>query len=67
MCSLRWPVHPGGGASGERVIDPVGAGDAFDAGFLAGLLREYDLEAALKLGARLGATAVGALGDYAGD
>lgn len=51
----------------EKVVDPVGAGDAFDAGFLAGLLREYDLEAALDFGARLGAAAVGALGDYAGD
>lgn len=51
----------------EKVVDPVGAGDAFDAGFLAGLLREYDREAALEFGARLGAAAVGALGDYAGD
>ncbi|MEP6775122.1 MAG: sugar kinase [Chloroflexota bacterium] len=51
----------------EKVVDPVGAGDAFDAGFLAGLLREYDLEAALNFGARLGAAAVGTLGDYAGD
>jgi 2-dehydro-3-deoxygluconokinase len=55
------PAHPV-----ERVIDPVGAGDAFDAGFLAGLLRGYELEQALDLGARLGAAAVGALGDYAG-
>lgn len=51
----------------EEVVDPVGAGDAFDAGFLAGLLGEYNVEAALNLGARLGAAAVGALGDYAGD
>jgi 2-dehydro-3-deoxygluconokinase len=50
----------------DKVVDPVGAGDAFDAGFLAGLLRGYDLEAALGLGARLGAATVGALGDYAG-
>jgi 2-dehydro-3-deoxygluconokinase len=50
----------------ERVIDPVGAGDAFDAGFLAGWLRGYSLEAALDLGARAGAVAVAALGDYAG-
>lgn len=49
----------------ERVIDPVGTDDAFDAGFLAGLLRGYGLEDALELGACLGAATVGALGDYA--
>ncbi len=48
------------------VVDPVGAGDAFDAGFLAGLLRGLPLEEALRLGARLGAECVGQLGDYAG-
>jgi 2-dehydro-3-deoxygluconokinase len=50
----------------ERVIDPVGAGDGFDAGFLAGLLRGDDTPAALALGARVGAASVAALGDYAG-
>ena len=55
------PAHPV-----EKVIDPVGAGDGFDAGFLAGWLRGYDLEAALQLGARVGAAAVSVLGDYAG-
>ncbi len=50
----------------ERVVDPVGAGDGFDAGFLAGWLRGDDLAAALRLGARLGAASVAALGDYAG-
>ena len=59
---IQVPAHPV-----EKVVDPVGAGDAFDAGFLAGLLRQYDLEAALNFGARLGAAAVGTLGDYAGD
>lgn len=59
---IQVPAHPV-----EKMVDPVGAGDAFDAGFLAGLLRQYDLEAALNFGARLGAGAVGALGDYAGD
>lgn len=55
------PAHPV-----ERVVDPVGAGDAFNAGFLAGVLRADTLEEALRLGARLGAATVGALGDYAG-
>jgi len=50
----------------RQVVDPVGAGDAFDAGFLAGWLRGYDLGAALDLGARCGAAAVAALGDYGG-
>jgi sugar/nucleoside kinase (ribokinase family) len=31
----------------KHVVDPVGAGDAVDAGFLAGVLREYGLEDAL--------------------
>lgn len=50
----------------ETVVDPVGAGDAFNAGFLAGVLRGYAVEDALKLGARMGAAAVTALGDYVG-
>jgi 2-dehydro-3-deoxygluconokinase len=49
-----------------RPIDPVGAGDGFDAGFLAGWLRGWDLEECLRLGARVGAASVQALGDYAG-
>lgn len=58
---IRTPARPA-----ARVLDPVGAGDAFDAGFLAGLLRGLAPEEALDLGARLGAAAVAALGDYAG-
>jgi 2-dehydro-3-deoxygluconokinase len=38
-----------------RVIDPVGAGDAFAAGFLAGNLKGMDLEASLALANRCGA------------
>lgn len=49
-----------------RVIDPVGAGDGFDAGFLAGQLRGWGISESLTLGARVGAAAVAALGDYAG-
>lgn len=49
-----------------EVVDPVGAGDGFAAGFLAGWLRGDDLEAALRMGARVGAAAVAVLGDYAG-
>ena len=49
-----------------KVVDSVGAGDGFNAGFLAGLIRKLSLEESLKLGAYVGARAVAALGDYAG-
>jgi 2-dehydro-3-deoxygluconokinase len=49
------------------VIDPVGAGDAFNAGFLAGFLRNYSLEQSLQMGAWLGAQVVESLGDYIAD
>lgn len=49
-----------------KVIDPVGAGDGFDAGFLAGWLRGERMEAMVQLGALVGAGAVAALGDYHG-
>ena len=55
------PAHPV-----EQVIDPVGAGDGFDAGFLAGWLRGASIEELLSSGARIGAAAVEVLGDYAG-
>jgi 2-dehydro-3-deoxygluconokinase len=55
------PAHPV-----EQVIDPVGAGDGFDAGFIAAWLRGWNLEKCLQLGARLGAAAVGVMGDYEG-
>lgn len=50
----------------ETVIDPVGAGDGFNAGFLASWLRGENLEAALRLGAKIGAAAVASAGDYTG-
>ena len=50
----------------EKVIDPVGAGDGFNAGFLSGWLREESIETALRLGARVGAAAVAHASDYAG-
>ncbi len=45
-------------------IDPVGAGDAFDAGFLSGWLRGNTLAESLRLGAQMGAASVATLGDY---
>jgi 2-dehydro-3-deoxygluconokinase len=48
------------------VVDPVGAGDAFCAGFIAGRLDGVDLETALRMGNACGAMAVAATGDQAG-
>jgi len=48
------------------IIDPVGAGDAFCAGFIAGRLDGVDLETALRMGNACGAMAVAAAGDQAG-
>jgi 2-dehydro-3-deoxygluconokinase len=47
----------------ERIVDPVGAGDAFAAGLLSGLLRDYTLQEALGLANRCGALAMLAAGD----
>ena len=47
-------------------IDPTGAGDCFDAGFIAGLLDGLSLDAAARLGNACGALAVGEKGPMAG-
>jgi 2-dehydro-3-deoxygluconokinase len=49
-----------------RVVDPVGAGDAFAAGFLAGRLRGFDLRESLALANRCGGMAVAVPGDIEG-
>ena len=46
------------------VIDPVGAGDAFAAGVVTGLLRGWPLLDGVRLGAVLGARAVTTSGDW---
>ncbi len=48
------------------VVDTVGAGDGFNAGFVAGLLHGYTLPRCLALGARVGAAAVAVTGDWEG-
>jgi 2-dehydro-3-deoxygluconokinase len=58
--SYNVPAHP------VRVVDTVGAGDAFTAGYLSALLDGGDLEARLERGAVLGAFAVSRSGDWAG-
>lgn len=47
-----------------HAVDPVGAGDAFDAGLVAALLRGHPLDRALRTGARLGALATQQPGEH---
>jgi 2-dehydro-3-deoxygluconokinase len=47
-------------------IDPVGAGDGFNAGFLAGILEGHDLATIGKMGAIAGAMATETQGDVEG-
>ncbi|WP_432254167.1 sugar kinase [Streptomyces sp. HNM1019] len=47
-----------------EVVEPVGAGDAFAAGFLAGLLRGGPLTSALRLGHITAGSALGVTGDH---
>jgi 2-dehydro-3-deoxygluconokinase len=49
----------------REVVDPVGAGDAFNAGFLSCRLRGGGMADALRAGNELGAAAVASLGDSA--
>jgi 2-dehydro-3-deoxygluconokinase len=49
-----------------HVLDPVGAGDAFCAGFIAGRLDGADLAAALEMANACGASAAAAAGDQTG-
>lgn len=50
----------------ERVIDPIGAGDAFAAGVLSGLLEELPLEEAVLRGNAMGAMVTMINGDAEG-
>ncbi|MEU4397599.1 sugar kinase [Micromonospora orduensis] len=47
------------------VVEPVGAGDAFAGGYLAGLLRGLDPTRRLRLGHLVAAQALGSIGDNA--
>ena len=59
-----WTEAPA--VAGVTVVDPVGAGDAFCAGYLAGQLEGLDEAAALALGNACGAAVVAVEGDQAG-
>lgn len=50
----------------ERVVDPIGAGDGFAAGFIAGQLKGYDLIKSTELANAVGAFAVTVRGDVEG-
>jgi 2-dehydro-3-deoxygluconokinase len=55
-----------GGAPVAKEVDPVGAGDAFNAGFLAATMRGLDLRDATRCGAWCGARAVEQVGESSG-
>jgi 2-dehydro-3-deoxygluconokinase len=50
----------------KQVVDPIGAGDGFAAGFLSGLIRGWSCRDAVRLGNRVGACAVTVPGDIEG-
>jgi 2-dehydro-3-deoxygluconokinase len=52
--------------AGRRAVDPVGAGDAFNAGLVAGLLENLSLPDVIANAHLCGAAAVGAIGDIEG-
>ncbi len=49
-----------------KVVDTVGAGDAFASGFLTGVLEEQPVEICGRMGAIMGAFAVSSMGDTEG-
>ncbi|TNJ62011.1 sugar kinase [Paenibacillus hemerocallicola] len=50
----------------EHVVDTVGAGDGFCAGFIAGLLKQYTHVEAVRIGNLIGSMVVQAHGDWEG-
>lgn len=50
----------------SQVIDTVGAGDGFNAGWITGMLMGWSMERAIALGAVVGAFAVSSSGDSSG-
>ncbi len=58
--AVRLPAHP------AKVVDTIGAGDAFNSGFLCGILEGKGIEACGRLGTIMGALAVSSYGDIEG-
>ncbi len=48
--------------SSKKLVDPTGAGDAWRAGFLTGVMRELSIEESLRLGNAVASYAVGIVG-----
>jgi sugar/nucleoside kinase (ribokinase family) len=68
MChdgALSYRISPPAGADGQ-VVDATGAGDCFNAGLIAGLLRGLDLPSAARLGCAVGTASTRAAGGTAG-
>lgn len=53
-------------SSPAQALDPVGAGDAFSAGFIAGLLSRASISGCLRLGTYCGARTVEMVGEHEG-
>ena len=58
---VRRPAHPV-----PSVLDPIGAGDAFAAGLIAGLLEDEALEGAVDMGIAGAASVLSSVGDMTG-
>jgi len=58
--ALRLPAYP------VQVVDTTGAGDCFTAGFLAGLIRGWDLERTARFANAVGAMCVTSIGATSG-
>jgi sugar/nucleoside kinase (ribokinase family) len=54
------------GAFPMPLVDATGGGDAFAAGYIAGLLRGYDADGCLRVASALGASCIRAIGTTAG-
>jgi 2-dehydro-3-deoxygluconokinase len=54
------------GTRATTVVDTVGAGDAFAAGFIAGIVEDLGVQAALELASEVAARVVATPGDVAG-
>ncbi|MFK4998867.1 carbohydrate kinase family protein [Bacillus sp. N9] len=50
----------------KKVVDTVGAGDGFDAGFVYGILHEWSLEKTLTFATTIGSMVVSVSGDNEG-
>ena len=59
-------VQEEGGEAPARLVDGTGGGDAFDAGFVYGLLKGLETEECLRYATALGASCVRAVGTTTG-